>query len=432
MRLSTQPSRRCHDLPIELVLEILQEAQYDDLVPRYKWLKNYSLVCRAWSPYAQQLLFAYIALLGGADHCRTFRKILKLADARDPEHAAFLKNSVRTLGMVIDHQHIYADVVRLCPNLRELHLSLYHASFRPDVLRRLAEGGARLKALRVKTYHYLPLFQLLSHLPGLEYLEVDCNSVLDSALTVPPLSPPTWPLRHLRYTNLRRNSPPFLEWALSGPGAVARKSLDVLEVISPSFNLSTIAALGIASTLRSLTVQRLFDRDDLSALTSLQEIAVVHPSGTPPTFRQLPAGIVHVVLDAITRASECATTVAGLAAYHERSGRSLRVLTYNRRCDSRVDQLMDVDMLYDFCVGRGIEFRLMDPPYGFYPGERVPLNPARSFPRDLPVSSRRPLQVQGAELPWKTRGKATLARKIVSVASRAFVGTIPAMALAKP
>ncbi|KAI1789710.1 hypothetical protein LXA43DRAFT_892423 [Ganoderma leucocontextum] len=427
--MKSPPSR---DLPIELVLEILQEAQYDDLVPRYKWLKNYALVCRTWSPHAQQLLFGYVALLGGAEHCKTFRKILKLTEARDPGHAAFLKNSIRTLGMVIDHQDIYVDVVQLCPNLRELHLSLYHASFRPDVLRRLAEVGVQLKALRVKTYHYLPLFQLLSLLPGLEYLEVDCNSVMDNTLTIPPISPPIWQLRHLRYANLRRNTQTFVEWALSGPGAVSRGSLDVLEVLSPSFHPSTIAALGVAPTLRSLSVQRLFDGDDLSALTHLQEIVVVHPSGTPPTFRQLPSGIVHVALDAMVKAPECARTAAGLAAYHERSGGSLRVLTYNRRCDSRIDQLTDVDMLYDFCVARGIEFRLMDPPYGLYAGERVPLKPARSFPRELPLSSRRPLQVQGAELPWKTRGKASFARKVVSVASRAFSGTIPAMALAKP
>ncbi|PIL25987.1 hypothetical protein GSI_11741 [Ganoderma sinense ZZ0214-1] len=432
MHLPTQPSR-CYGLPIELVLEVLQEAQYHDLVPRYKWLKNYALVCRAWSPYAQQLLFAYVALLGGADHCKIFRKIVALSAARDPEHAAFLKSSICVLGMVIDHQPFYADIVHLCPNLRELHLSLYHGSFRPDVLRSLAEGGVRLKALRVKTYHYLPMFQLLSVLPSLEYLEVDCNSVLGNTLIIPPLYPPAWPLRHLRYSNLRRNTHLFLEWALSGPGAVARESLEVLEVVSPSFDPSTIATLGIAPTLRSLTLQRLFDSDDLTALTSLQEIAVVHPSGTPPTFRLLPAGVVHVALGAIPKTSGCATTVAGLAAYHERLGGSLRALTYNRKCDSSVDPpLMDVDMLYHFCAGRGIEFRLMDPPYGFYPGERVPLKPVRSFPRDLPMSSRRPLHAQGEELPWKTRRKATFARKIVNVASRAFGGTIPAMALAKP
>nr|VWO96046.1 Alcohol oxidase [Ganoderma boninense] len=431
MRLPSQPSRRC-DLPIEFVLEILQQAQYDDLVPRYKWIKNYALVCRAWSSYAQQLLFAYVALLRGAEHCKSFWKIIELTDARDPEHAALLRGSVRTLGMVIDHQHFYADIVHLCPNLQELHLSLYHGSFRPEVLQSLAEVGVRLKALRVKTYHYLPLFQLLSLLPGLEYLEVDCNSVFGGALTIPPLSAPAWSLRHLRYANLRRHTHLFLEWALSGPGAVARDSLEVLEVISPSFDPSTIAALGIAPTLRSLTLQRLFDGDDLTALTSLQEISVVHPIGTPPSFRQLPMGLVHVMLGSIANASGCATTVAGLSEYHNRCDGSLRVLTYTRRCDSSVDQLTDVDMLHDFCEERGIEFRLMDPPYGFYPGERVPLKPAQSFPRDLPVSSRRPLPVQGEGLPWKTKRKATLARKIVNAASRAFGGTIPAVALAKP
>ena len=35
-------------LPVELCLLVIDEAQYDDLLPRYKWLKSYSLVCRAW------------------------------------------------------------------------------------------------------------------------------------------------------------------------------------------------------------------------------------------------------------------------------------------------------------------------------------------------------------------------------------------------
>lgn len=318
------------------------------IVPQYKWLKNYALVCRTWRPHAQRLLFTYAPLLGGVDHCKTFKKTIKLADARNPEHAAFLKNSIRTLGMTLDHQEIYLDVIDLCPNLRELHLSLYHASFRPDALKRIAEVGLRLKALRVRTYHYLPLFQLLSLLPSLEYVEADCNSVLDTALVIPPLTAPTWQLRHLRYTNLRRNTQTFVEWALSDSGAGTRGTLDVLEIIAPSFNPSTLTSLAVAPTLRSLTVQRLFDSDDLSALTRLQEIAIVHPGGTPPTFRQLPAGVLHIVLDVIIKPSECTTTIGGLATYQERSGGSLRVLTYNRRCDSKIDQLMDVDMLYDF------------------------------------------------------------------------------------
>ncbi|EJF57479.1 hypothetical protein DICSQDRAFT_173935 [Dichomitus squalens LYAD-421 SS1] len=419
-------------LPIELVLQVLEEAQYDDLVPRHKWLKNYALVCRSWSIHAQRLLFAYVTLLKGSDHCRKFRKRMKLVESRDPERASLLKESIRTLGMAVDHQDIYADVIRLCPNLRELHLSLYHASFRRDVLEGLAAAGLRISALRVKAYHYLPLFQLLPLLPSLEYLEVDCNSILDDILAIPSISPPAWRLKYLRYANMRRHTQAFVEWVLSASGSVARESLEVLSVISPSFELSSIAALGLADTLLSLTVQRLHDSDDLSVLTRLQEIAVVHPEGTPPTFRLLPAGVVHITLDAIPKATECEVAVAGLAAYHERSGGALRALTYNRRCNNKVDGLTDVVMLYDFCTARKIQFRLMDPPYGSYPGERTSLQAAQSFPRELPVSSRRPSQSQlEKEPPWKVQGKSTFARRIANVAGRAFGSSIPPMALAR-
>ena len=311
---------------------------------------------------------------------------MNLVESRDLERAALFKNSIRTLGMSVDHQDIYVDVVKLCPNLQELHLILYHASFRPEVLDGLAAAGLRISALRVKAYRYLPLFQLLLLLPTLEYLEVDCNGVLDGVLTIPSSPPPPWRLRYLRYTNLRRNTQEFVDWVLSGSVRTSQESLEVLSVVSPSFELSSITALGLAPTLTSLTVQRLHDSDDLSALIRLQEISILHPGGAPPTLRLLPAGVAHIVLDPITRVAECEVVIAGLAAYHERSGGSLRVLTYNRRCDDKADALKDVEMLHDFCVARKIRFRLLDPPYGFYRGEvgssHVKVDPlAKSSPR---------------------------------------------------
>ena len=152
--LSAQPAEQGYScrLPLELILPILDEAQYDDLIPRNKWLRNYSLVCRAWSVHAQRLLYTCVALLKSADHCNRLIKCMNLVESRDLERAALFKNSIRTLGMSVDHQDIYVDVVKLCPNLQELHLILYHASFRPEVLDGLAAAGLQISALRVKAY----------------------------------------------------------------------------------------------------------------------------------------------------------------------------------------------------------------------------------------------------------------------------------------
>ena len=355
-------------LPLDLFFIILEEAQYEDLLPRYKWLKNYSLVCRAWRPRAQQLLFRQVTLNGGSDHCKTFQRAIASAEARDPEHALLLKSAVRTLSMVLDHQEIYADVAAHCPHLRELHVALYHGVFRPAVLRGLAPSLARLRALRVRTYRYATLFQLLALCPALDALEVDCAAVHDPALALPPAPAPPWPLRELRYTNLRRGTHTFVAWALAhAPG-----ELEALRVACPSFEADALPALGVTPGLRAFALPRMRRAADLAPLVCLTELALTDAPGSAAALAALPAGIAHLTLDAM-RLGECAPVVAALAIACNRAaegeGKGLRALTYNRRRADRVGGRADVEMLWAFCEERGIEFRLMDPPYGYHPGE---------------------------------------------------------------
>src|ERR1700761_5947413 len=49
-------------LPVELIQYVLTYAQTDDILPRYKYLKSYSLFSRAVGSFAQTLLFTRIHL----------------------------------------------------------------------------------------------------------------------------------------------------------------------------------------------------------------------------------------------------------------------------------------------------------------------------------------------------------------------------------
>ncbi|KAI8990624.1 hypothetical protein BD414DRAFT_507146 [Trametes punicea] len=421
---------RTSRLPIEICIIILREAQYDDLVPRYRWLRRYSLVCRAWRPHAQQLLFAHVALRGSS-HCKSFTKAI--LSSHDPGHSEWLRKSVRMISMVMDHQEIYADVIKLCPNLRELYLCMYHASFRPEVLEALADDiPATVKALRVRTYHYTALFQLLSLVPHIEYLEVDCNGVRTPMPNPPPCPPPQWRLRELRYANLRRGTQGLIEWALSGPGSGSRDTLEALRVQCPTFNPTVLPTLGV-SRLRSLAVPRLHTGDDLSVLTRMEEVWMTAPRFPSPTFLPLPSSVRHLALHPLGEAADYEDILSDLSAYFERCGGQLEIVTYHRRCDEDDESVEDIRILYEFCAARRIKFRLMDPPFGYYAGESIPFEPVSECPRHVLQSSRRSVDQDKLDSILKMpRKKPTLTRKIARSAKRAFGNTAPPVALARP
>ncbi|OSD03323.1 hypothetical protein PYCCODRAFT_261971 [Trametes coccinea BRFM310] len=412
-------------LPIELWIQILHEAQYDDLLPRYRWLRRYSLVCRAWRPHAQELLFAHVSLRG-SNHCQSFQRAI--LSARDPAHGEKLRTSVRTLSITMDHQDIYADVLRLCPNVRELHVCMYHASFRTESLTALGAALPRtVKALRVRTYHYTALFQLLTLFPHIEYLEVDCSTVPARMPDPLPLPPPRWRLRELRYANLHRGAHGFIEWALSGAGKGSRETLEALRVHCPSFNPSVLPSLGV-SRLRSLTIPRVSTGDDLSVLTHIEEVWMIAPRNPGPTFIPLPSSVRHLALHPLEEGGDYAGVMSDLSAYYMRSGGNLEVLTYHRRYDEDDESVDDIRMLHDFCAENNVEFRLMDPPYGYYAGERVPFEPLTECPRLLSYSARRRMGPEKlAAIVRIPRRRPTFTQKIARTAKKAFENAIPAV-----
>ncbi|KAI0778799.1 hypothetical protein BD413DRAFT_632098 [Trametes elegans] len=413
-------------LPVELWGLILREAQFDDLLPRYRWLRWYALVCKAWRPYAQQLLFSHVALRGSS-HCKAFSSAI--LSSHSLAHARSLQNSVHTISMVMDHQAFYADAVQLCPRLRELHLCMYHACFRPETYGKLAAAPRSIRALRVRAYHYAALYQLLALFPHVEYIEIDCSGITAPLPDPPPAPPPAWRLRELRYANPRRATHGFVEWALSGPGAGSRDTLEALRVQCPTFSPSLLPELGVTG-LRSLAVPRVMRGDDLSGLARLEDVWLTCPRYPSPTFLTLPLGVRHLALHVLGD-SDYEDVIAELGRFFVNTGGGIESITYNRRCDED-DSVEDVVALHEFCQSREIAFKLMDPPYGYYAGEHIPFEPVSSCPREMPVSKRRAIQGALLEdvLQWPFR-KPTLSRKVGRKMKKALKHTIPAAAFRK-
>ncbi|KAI0632956.1 hypothetical protein C8Q77DRAFT_857572 [Trametes polyzona] len=423
-------------IPAELVLAILEEAQYDDILPRYKWLKRYSRVCRTWRPYAQRLLFTQVALLRGAPHCQAFVTAVSPTPTSDEAHLAFLRGSVRSLAMVVDHQEIYAEVVELCPNVTELHVSLFHASFRPEVLARFARGP-QIEVLRIRAYHQWTLAQLLSVYVTVKYLEVDMNSGRETALDTDGWPAPPGQLRELRYSNVYHRTHPFFRWILSGS---SKDTLEVLELRSPNIRTDTLAELSVGARLRSLLlpVVSLQQGAELASVApKLEELELLMVMPFPQSvFDGLPPGLVHLGLRDASGDAGLAAHVHALATYHDRSGGTLRVLSHHRRCEDADEEgggeSRDTFALFQFCQSKGIEFRSFEPMYGHYAGERVPLGPARTFPRPAPLSERRAVTVDENGFKMGGKVKRSFVRRVAKAAGKAFGSSIPPVALAKP
>ncbi|KAH9852919.1 hypothetical protein C2E23DRAFT_729898 [Lenzites betulinus] len=424
-------------LPNELIISILDEAQQDDLLPRYKWLKRYSRVCRAWRPYAQQLLFTHVALNSGAAQCRLFKNaVTKTADT---EHAAFLRGCVRTLSIVVDHQAIYTEIIEICPNIRELHLSMFHASFRPEALGCLWRGP-RVEALRIRAFYCKPILQILSvYRRAVQFLEVDFNSVRDQA----SIAEDEWPmplteLKDLRFSTAERYPNPFLLWALSG----SAQTLEVLHIRCPGLQIEPLVELGVGPSLRSLGIPAsLGCTSDLAAFApSLEDVEFSMPLlssilESPDLFGRLPLGLVHLSLhDSNGIGQHIRQYIGSLAAYCDRAEGSLKTLSFHCRTlesERAADARLTARTLFDFCKTRNILYRLFDPPYGFYAREAIPFGPVRTFPRSVPLSDRRRLIVDEEYLDRRASQR-PISAKILRGFVRSFGSTIPPVALAKP
>ena len=345
-------------LPTELVAKVIEEAQYEDLLPRYRWLRRYALVCREWCSYAQSLIFRCIVLIGGVEQCEKVIAALSGQLSRDVAHTAFLRSCVRTLIMSMDHRQVYIDVLMLCPNLFELGVKLHHACFRPEALCRLRDAP-KIKCLHVRSAYYKPMYQLLSIFPDIESLDLDARSMRN---VCEPFIP-QWKLRELRLYCIPQSTLDLLSWIFSGSDA--RQSLEILHINNDA--PSEIFADSQFPKLRSLHV-RSVDENDVGKLPYLEELALHAILPTQGALGSLPSSIQHLLLPSTIDNVE--NLLQGLAAFQQKPGNALRALTYTRSPQvERGIEEKDVRVLQLYCYQNGLQFRFMDPPYGTMPGE---------------------------------------------------------------
>lgn len=349
-------------LPIELVAEILSFAQNDDCLPSYKWLRRCALVCKAWCPYAQSLLFRRVVLLNGVTQCQRFTMTLSGRLSRDAEHTSFLCRCVKTLVIGMDHQDVYIDAILLCPNLFELNVKLFHAMFRAESLRKLI-NAPRYQALHIRSTFFTPMKQLLELSPAVQYLAIDVRSMpLAINRSVQRLALQQ-NLRELRIFCLPSVTSMAISWIL--PTQESRQVLEVLHISeAPASQIPTPDQF---QALRALHV-RSITTSELLLFPNLEELALHDEPPSEATIRSLPCTLRHLLLPSL---AECYPEVLrGLVAYEDTSGGTLSALTYTRSSSSgpAVEE-DDVQALRSFCQTHRIQFYFMDPPYGIIKGE---------------------------------------------------------------
>ncbi|KAI0628513.1 A49-like RNA polymerase I associated factor-domain-containing protein [Trametes polyzona] len=259
----------------------------------------------------------------------------------------------------------------------------------------------------------------------------EAKATADSSRLIPPCNADAQ-LRELRYCNVYHRTHPFFCWIMSGP---SKDTLEVLELRSPNIRPDTLAELSVGARLRSLLlpVVSLQQGGELASIApKLEELELLMVTPFPSSvFDGLPPGLVHLGLRDASGDAGLAAHVHALAAYHDRSGGTLRVLSHHRRCEDADEEeggeSRDALALFQFC-----QFRSFGPMYGHYAGERVPLGPARTFPWPAPLSERRAVTVDEYGFRMGGKAKRSFVRRVAKAAGKAFGSSIPPVALAKP
>ncbi|KAJ7823250.1 hypothetical protein B0H13DRAFT_2257291 [Mycena leptocephala] len=318
-------------LPLEVVINIIEEACDDQQQPTAQFLKQCALVCRDWSIPAQKLLFSSVSL-ATQKSCVAFTAAVDRATPR----------AVR-----LSH-HSFAHAVIACPNLLELNLALYGCSSPgkdvvglPDVLRMrrpapsfdentldLLRAGPSIRALQFSNWseNSLSISQLLDVWPSLKSL-----------------------------TELRMNfqtspSVDFMKWLLHN----STLSLRVLELErEPSAELLDFMVEAHGRTLRSLALPACTSHDHALAVhkcLQLRELRVENPWATPLLYKRLPAGMQHVAL-ALDQDTSLQPIIDAV-----RSGDSLKAVTLQVwESGERNPQLPVLKLV---CAYRGIDLQI--------------------------------------------------------------------------
>ncbi|KAG6857309.1 hypothetical protein H0H87_006502 [Tephrocybe sp. NHM501043] len=301
-------------LPLEIVINIIEEASYSDGTPDQDLLRQCALVCRAWSLPAQKLLFSSVTLRSQLS-CNSFSK----AVTRSTPKGRVLGDTVVRMRAVIDHnqpfklsQRSLAEAVTQCPNLYELNLSLYgRASPRDnDVgvsrMRRpapsfdegtltLLRSGPTISALQFSNWseNSQSLTQLLDVWPSLRSLAISGTPPEPPS---PFLAPFPGSLDELR---MNFQSPPSLEfvnWLLHN----SAESLRAVEFErEPSTQLLQAFTDAYGANLHSLTIPSCHLPEHTRAVQTcqqLRELRIESPTVSPRLWRGLPKTLEHIAL----------------------------------------------------------------------------------------------------------------------------------------
>jgi len=314
--LTPNPLQRPIDIPPELVLHILEEAyRTEDLTDGRSLLKNCALVCRAWSPLAQKLLFRDVALRDEP----SFASFRRAVDPRS-SRGRTLGHCVLRLGIVIDIKNrlclshaSFAQAVVLCPNLYELRLSLFSrvpggerifgvprptsraSGFDETVIQSL-RSGPMVTSLQLSNwtddYHILP--QLLDTWPAIKSLALNGVAAHLPDASIRP--PPPCALERLRMNVQFSPNADFMSWLL-------RNSAGVLRILhfdrDPSAAMLDSVFDVHAETLESLAIPTCSSYEHVPSMRRcrrLRELKLYNPWAVHTVLKQLPCDVEHIAL----------------------------------------------------------------------------------------------------------------------------------------
>ncbi|KAH7924495.1 hypothetical protein BV22DRAFT_1035096 [Leucogyrophana mollusca] len=318
---SRAPRVPINNIPIEVVLHILEAAYYDDdHKPDAVLLSNCTRVCKAWSAHAQKLLFRQVSL-----YSQTAYVAFSCAVDRTTERGRMLSDSVLRMRAVLDHnkpnglsQLSFAYAATLCPNLYELDLSLYGCGApgndvvgspalermrRPapsfdDSTLQLLRAGPRITALQFSNWseNEESVIQLLDVWPSIKSLAITGTSpVLSPEATHAPFP---CALEELRINCQRQPSLDFLEWLLHSSAEAG--SLRAIELErEPSIEMLDYLVGNHAETLHSLALPSCSSHEHAQAVIrcrELRELRTESAWSSPMVYRRIPDGIQHISL----------------------------------------------------------------------------------------------------------------------------------------
>ncbi|KAF9805428.1 hypothetical protein IEO21_09062 [Rhodonia placenta] len=312
MSLSTNQVR----VPLELVMNVLDSAYYDDEPEsNVQLFTNCALVCKDWSAIAQKLLFRRVTLRSQTDYI-AFQQAVDRSTAR----GRMLGDAVRSMRVTLDHnqpyylsQRSFARAVTLCPNMQDLRLAMYGQGSpghdvvgAPDVNRMkraapsfdertlaLLRTGPSIASLQFSNWsdNSSTLFQLLDVWPALKSLAIS---------GVPPQLPNESPQPFpCALDSLRMNfqTPPcidFMRWLLHN----STDSLRTLELErEPAPDMLRYLLANHAGALQSLAMPTCGGHEGTAAIRqcrALRELRIESP-WTPPTLcKALPEAMEHI------------------------------------------------------------------------------------------------------------------------------------------